>query len=66
MKINKDTDVINKKLKMKNKSKLNRGAVQEKVKSVKQYKLNELLVEGYKNQGHNLSDWETTVIDNWD
>lgn len=66
MKINKDTDVINKKLKMKNKSKLNRGSVQEQVTSVEQDKLNELLVEGYKKHGLNLADWETTVNDHWD
>lgn len=61
MKIKKGIELFYQKLKI-----INKGSVQEQVTSVEQYKLNELLVEGYKKHGLNLADWETTVFDNWD
>ena len=66
MKINKDIDLNYKQLKIKNNSKLNKDSESKKIKSVKQDNLKELLIEGYKKQGLNLAEWESTVSDNWD
>jgi len=51
---------------IKNKSEFIRAAVREKLRIIKEENLKKVLKEGYKKEGKNLKEWESTVADAWD
>ncbi|MGH7799666.1 MAG: hypothetical protein ACREOW_03430 [Thermodesulfobacteriota bacterium] len=51
---------------IKNKSEFIRSAVREKLRIIKEENLKKVLKEGYKKEGKNLKDWESTEADAWD
>ncbi|HLE24875.1 MAG TPA: ribbon-helix-helix domain-containing protein [Thermodesulfobacteriota bacterium] len=51
---------------IKNKSEFIRAAVREKLRIIKEENLKKVLKEGYKGEGKNLKEWESTVADAWD
>jgi metal-responsive CopG/Arc/MetJ family transcriptional regulator len=51
---------------IKNKSEFIRSAVREKLEAIKKENLRKLLEEGYRKEGKNLMEWETTVADGWE
>lgn len=51
---------------IKNKSEFIRNAVREKLEIMKDKELRSELEEGYKTEGKNLEEWDTTVSDGWD
>ncbi len=49
-----------------NKSEFIRIAVRDKLKVIREENLKRSLIEGYKKEGKNLKEWETTITDGWD
>jgi len=49
-----------------NKSEFIRIAVRDKLKAIREENLKRSLREGYKKEGKNLKEWETTITDGWD
>ncbi|HEX9667533.1 MAG TPA: ribbon-helix-helix domain-containing protein [Thermodesulfobacteriota bacterium] len=51
---------------IKNKSGFIRDAVRDKLRVLREKQLRKSLKEGYKKEGKNLKEWETTITDGWD
>ncbi|MDA2918749.1 ribbon-helix-helix domain-containing protein [Desulfobacterota bacterium AH_259_B03_O07] len=49
-----------------NKSEFIRIAVRDKLKAIREDNLKRSLREGYKKEGKDLKEWETTITDGWD
>ena len=64
--INFDDELYNELSKIKNKSDFVRTAVREKLSNIKQKELNKSLIEGYKNEGDTMTEWDSTIADGWD
>jgi len=66
MNITLDEELYNELSQIKNKSEFIRSVVREKLKGIKEDNLKRALREGYRREGKNLKEWETTIADGWD
>ncbi len=64
--INFDDELYNQLSRIKNKSDFVRNAVREKLSNIKEKELKKSLIEGYKKEGKNMSEWDSTITDGWD
>lgn len=64
--INFDDELYNELSRIKNKSDFVRTAVREKLSNIKEKELKKSLIEGYKKEGKNMSEWDSTITDGWD
>jgi metal-responsive CopG/Arc/MetJ family transcriptional regulator len=64
--INFDDELYNELSRIKNKSDFVRNAVREKLSNIKEKELKKSLIEGYKKEGKNMSEWDSTITDGWD
>ena len=61
-----DQDLYNELSTIRNKSEFIRDAVRDKLRVLRKKQLQKSLKEGYKKEGKNLKEWETTIADGWD
>ena len=66
MNITLDEELYNELSQIKNKSEFIRSVVREKLRGIKEDNLKRALREGYRREGKNLKEWETTIADGWD
>jgi metal-responsive CopG/Arc/MetJ family transcriptional regulator len=64
--INFDDELYKELSKMKNKSDFVRIAVREKLRNIKEKELKKSLIEGYKKEGKDMPEWDSTITDGWD
>ena len=61
-----DQDLYNELSTIRNKSEFIRDAFRDKLRVLRKKQLQKSLKEGYKKEGKNLKEWETTIADGWD